>query len=442
MVARAPAWVDEDEEELAVSIAGVSRRRKLRKDTSETEIDGQEFSQRLREKYKQLNAKTGWADLSTRKAKDGSDSDSDSDDEGARTKSKGKKFSKDKLLRKTGSLLSQSSVLPAQIMEATRVKDGNYAETSSCVVQAVEFHPKSLLMLTAGFDKMLRLYDIDGVHNPKVRSAFFEGMPIRKAKFLNDYSVLCAGRRPFCYKFNIETGGIEKIGAHVTGFEKGSSLENFAISSELGCVSFLGRNGNIALVSSKSNQKIAEFKVDSRASCASFVADSKQFVAATSHGEVSRWDLRMYRCIERYFDQGNLNATALDISSRGTCAIGSDSGVVNIYQNSSTTAAAPSGMGTVASKRPTKSIMNLTTKVDFLKFNPSGNILAMSSSMKRDSLRLVHVPTQTVFQNWPTSKTPLHYVHCSAFSPGSGYFAVGNARGRVLLYRLQHFDAK
>ena len=54
--------------------------------------------------------------------------------------------------------------------------------------------------------------------------------------------------------------------------------------------------------------------------------------------------------------------------------------------------------------------------------------------------RVVHVPTMTVFSNWPTSKSPLHYVHSTAFSPHSGYLAIGNARGRVLLYRLHHYS--
>ncbi len=54
--------------------------------------------------------------------------------------------------------------------------------------------------------------------------------------------------------------------------------------------------------------------------------------------------------------------------------------------------------------------------------------------------RVLHVPSMTVFSNWPTSKSPLHYVHSAAFSPNSGYLAIGNARGRVLLYRLHHYS--
>jgi len=53
----------------------------------------------------------------------------------------------------------------------------------------------------------------------------------------------------------------------------------------------------------------------------------------------------------------------------------------------------------------------------------------------------LHVATGTVFSNWPTKDTPLRKVQSLAFSPGGGYFAVGNDRGKVLLYRLNHFGS-
>jgi U3 small nucleolar RNA-associated protein 18 len=45
-----------------------------------------------------------------------------------------------------------------------------------------------------------------------------------------------------------------------------------------------------------------------------------------------------------------------------------------------------------------------------------------------------------VYGNWPTSRTPLRYVSCFDFSPRSGMLAVGNDAGKVLLYRLPHYD--
>lgn len=67
-------------------------------------------------------------------------------------------------------------------------------------------------------------------------------------------------------------------------------------------------------------------------------------------------------------------------------------------------------------------------------------MLAMASRLARDALRLGHVPSRTVFENWPTANSPLGFVHSLAFSPSGGLLAVGNARGRALLYRLHHYD--
>ncbi len=84
--------------------------------------------------------------------------------------------------------------------------------------------------------------------------------------------------------------------------------------------------------------------------------------------------------------------------------------------------------------------MNLTTAADFLSFNHDGSLLCMASRKKKDSLRVVHADSLTAFSNWPTDKTPLHYVNSVAFSPRSGYLGVGNDKGAVLTYRLSHFS--
>lgn len=79
------------------------------------------------------------------------------------------------------------------------------------VVQSVRFHPVGQVMLTAGFDKRLRLFQVrslcvcvlsshsdeanlliitqvDGVENKKIQSVFFADMPIRTARFTGDGS--------------------------------------------------------------------------------------------------------------------------------------------------------------------------------------------------------------------------------------------------------------
>lgn len=159
-------------------------------------------------------------------------------------------------------------------------------------------------------------------------------------------------------------------------------------------------------------------------------------------GVVHTWDLRMRRCVNRQVDEGCLNSTALTCSNSGRLfATGSNSGVVNVYNRQH----GPAAEGPISRPMaacpatPLHTFMNLATTIDSLAFSPDTQLLAMGSRMKKDSLRLVHVPSYTVFKNWPTSRTPLGYVHSLCFSPKGGFLAAGNAKGKVLLYRLHHY---
>lgn len=144
-----------------------------------------------------------------------------------------------------------------------------------------------------------------------------------------------------------------------------------------------------------------------------------------------RFDLRTWRCTERFNNVDGTTSKSISVSSK-YIAVGADSGVVNIYNDSLSS-------GSIVDKQPVKSIMNLQTTTDLLKFNSDGNILAMSSRKAKDSLKLFHVPTMSVFSNWPTSRTPLGYVWSMDFSPNSGYLAIGNTKGKCLLYKVAHY---
>lgn len=143
-----------------------------------------------------------------------------------------------------------------------------------------------------------------------------------------------------------------------------------------------------------------------------------------------RWDIGTRRCIERFFNNDGTITSSLAVSEN-LLAAGAESGVVNLYANSSLH---PGG------QKQIRSIMNLPTMVDNLRFNHDGQLLAMSSRFSSDCFKLLHVPSRTVFANWPTSKTPLNYVFSSDFSPQSRYLSVGNDKGKCLLYKLKHYS--
>merc|ERR1711865_479294 len=86
------------------------------------------------------------------------------------------------------------------------------------------------------------------------------------------------------------------------------------------------------------------------------------------------------------------------------------------------------------SEKVVKTYSNLTTVITCLAFHPDGEALAFGSKWEKDSLRVAHCESQTVFSNWPTGKTPLKYVSSVAFSQKQGYMGIGNDKGKVLLY--------
>ena len=318
--------------------------------------------------------------------------------------------------------------------------------------------------MTAGLDKAVRMYQVDGTNNEQVQSVFFPDMPVHTAAFTAGGSrIVASGRRKFFYTYDVAAGKVSKVPGILGRDER--SLETFVADSNTNQLAFLGNAGQIILVSATTCQWMHTLKMNGTVRSAAFSADGRQLMTAGSDGEIYLWDLRKNRCIHRGTDEGGSPSVSLAISQTGDyVACGSDSGVVNVYdgngdgfggalqrreQQLSGAAGAAGGGGStflsrpspgVGTLKPLKAMMNLTTPADITHFNSDGQILAIASSRKKDALRLVHLPSMTTFANWPTSRTPLHYVTAVDFSPNSGFFAVGNSRGRVLLYRLKHFD--
>jgi len=419
------AWEDEDDDEITVNIATESRSRKLRQKERETVISGKEYTQRLRNKFEQLNQTTTWATLpqnTTADKEHGSDSDSDDDQE-------------DNLLQSTTPLLNNvPQRLPPTYIQLTRMKDANVKDPSNAVVQSVEFHSGGEILMTAGMDKTIRLFQVDGLRNPKIQGIHLPDLPIHKAAFTPDGNeIVCTGRRKFFYVYDIQKGDVSKV-PFVKGRDE-KSWENFLISGDGKLITLFGNNGYIVLVDRRTKQWVGNMKMNGAVRGGSYSKDGSTLYTHGDEGRVMIWDIRKRTCVGAIVDDGCLNGTAVALSPNSNyLATGSDSGVVNLYDSSN-------GFSSTSTPAPLKTIMSLTTPIDYLKFNHDSQILLTASRRQKDSLKLIHLPTMTTYSNWPTSTTPLHYVSAVDFSPKSGYMAIGNARGRVLLYRLNHFPS-
>lgn len=427
---RKPAWVDDEEEKAAINIAKVSRLRKLRKEEDEAVISGSAYVSRLRAQHEKLNRGTDWAQLDS-KAK-GYDSDEESEFENGVVVASGYKGDEnlDDILRTNEELVMRrgAKLLPG-MLEYSQLVEANAEDPSNAPINSVQFHRNHQLLLAAGFDRKLRFFQIDGKRNKMMDVIFFEDCPIRKASFLPDGSqVIVAGRRKFFYSIDIVKGSLDKVGP-LTGREE-KSLEVFEVSPDSRTIAFLGNEGYILLVSSKTKELIGTLKMNGTVRSVAFTHDGQQLLSSGGDGHVYHWDLRTRTCMHKGVDEGSINGTALCTSPVGNLfAAGSASGIVNVYNREDF-------LG--GKRKPLKTIENLTTKVDFMKFNHDAQILAICSRMQKSSLKLVHIPSFTVFSNWPPSKVGFPY--CIDFSPASGFMAFGNGAGKVMLYKLHHYQ--
>ncbi|OQR97149.1 U3 small nucleolar RNA-associated protein 18 [Achlya hypogyna] len=415
-VQRQAAWVDEDDEDVVVDLE-TARLKKLRKTEEETHVSGDVFQERLKKQFKSGKSAASWADLDALEAKKTQRND-DSDAE-------------EDVFAGAASLLGSGDgeALAPISLDVIRMKDANMQSPSNSQVQSVKFHANGQLLLTAGMDKTLRLFQIDGTQNPKIESIFLQDMPIACAQFSGDGTrVFMTGPRPHFYVYDIAGGHVNRIPR--VGARKERNWMSFATSNDH--LALLGDDGMISLLSSRSQEWIGGLKMNGSARAATFCADENYLMSTGSDGQIYQWDLRMRKCVYRVADEGSLGSGAIAASADGKyLAVGADSGVVNIYD--------PATLRQGETPKPTKSLMQLTTPITSLQFNGDAQILSMATRETKDALKMVHLPSATVFANWPAKKTPLHYVSCMEFSPSSGYFAVGNARGRVLLYRLTHY---
>eukprot|EP00126_Sphaerothecum_destruens_P005927 Sdes_comp19117_c0_seq1m9827 len=411
-----PAWVDQSETSTHVDISSQNRLKKLKVSDDETLLAGDEFSHRLREQFQRIHAAPNWALL----PEDPPEEDAAEGDS--------------LFLSTCRKLTADANRLPAQKLSVTRLKDATQSTKPDAAIQALQFHPSSPILMTGGFDKVVRLYHIDGEENKVLQSIFFKDLPVHTAAISHDGGeIIVSGRRKYFYSYDLQEGRVVKISGIQGRPEK--SLENFWITPDDKFIVFLGQDGTLMLVSRKTKQWVANLKMNGTCRSVSFEkskGSSFRMLTAGSDGFVYVWDLERRVCVHRFVDEGNIHISASASSSSANFAFGSKNGVVNVYNSECLLESKP---------KPLKAIMNLTTGIHQMKFNHDGQILSIFSRKKKEALKLVHIPSLTVFQNWPSSNTPLHYVHQFDFSPSSGYMSIGNDKGQVLLYRLHHYTS-
>ena len=472
-----------------VALAKTSRLRKLRRTVDEDVVSRAEAESRLRDAFAarslavapasrhQLHSK--WATLPPEGGDDdahldGSGGDDDSGDETAAAAAAA--VPAGGLVR--GSIPTSGGAR----LSLTRLRDANRSAPCRAVVAALAWHPEGRILATASLEKTLRFFAIDGKANASVASVYFPDLPMSSAAWAGDGSeVIVTGRRPFLYSYDVEAGAATRLSRILGANDAARSLESCVVSPDAdpaaSVIAVLANDGCVVLLSGRTKQRIATLKMNGSVRAAAFTRDPllrgsapsdartgfNHLLTAGGEGDVYRWDMRQLgRCLSRHSDEGSTGITALAATPDGSAyAVGSKSGIVNIYDAAAVCASASAsadyssgGSGSSTSVRglfsfaggsastgpkPLHVCEHLTTVVDALTMNCDGSLLAASSRSIRDALRVFHTASGKASSNWPTPATPLSYVSAAAFSPRSGFLTVGNDRGRALLYRLHKY---
>jgi U3 small nucleolar RNA-associated protein 18 len=204
--------------------------------------------------------------------------------------------------------------------------------------------------------------------------------------------------------------------------------------------------GTINILDANTTQWIAAARIEGKDGVADFAwwGDGEGLTVVGKGGQVGEWSVESRSFLAHWIDEGSIGATVLSLGGKNGpkplggdrwVVIGSRSGVVNIYDRRNFV----SGNEVAIKERPepNRSFDQLTTPTSNIQISPDGQLLAFSSKWKKDSLKLVHLPSCTVYRNWPTSSTPLGKITAVAFASGSDMLAVANEAGKIRLWEIR-----
>uniref|UniRef100_A0A8C9Y7E0 U3 small nucleolar RNA-associated protein 18 homolog n=2 Tax=Sander lucioperca TaxID=283035 RepID=A0A8C9Y7E0_SANLU len=339
----------------------------------------------------------------------------------------------EELLRRTGNFVGSSDSLPSGVLRMKKCLHANSARPSEDRLTTVQFHPSAQVVMTAGLDQSVSLFQVDGKTNPKIQSIHLERFPVHRAQFSVDGETVIATslKNKMFYVYDMMEGRVTPV--HTVRGLNEARVKEFSVCPEGGTLLLTGTNGYLHLLTLKTKEVVSSLKINGDVSGVAFSPDGSKVFANSEDGEVYVWDLRSSRCVNRFPDDGCVKGTSIAASRNGQyLACGSESGVVNIYSQEACLNS--------ANPRPLRAVMNLLTSATALTFNPSSEILAIASRADDEAVRLVHLPSLSVFSNFPVSKRKIVYrASCLDFSPHSGFFSLANNKGHAPLFRLLHY---
>ena len=427
-----PAWIDKNDQEISIDISKIARLRKLRKSDNEMIIQGDQYQDRLQEFYTQKLTNMDffkWGTVSAEPKLESNQSDF-----------------KDYLNRDITLLDTVTEELPSTVISINKLGSLLRKDAHNAVIQTIDFHQNNEIFLSAGYDKMMKLYSVRkeenyGVYSDNfkknlkiLKKVYFEGFPLKKCRFLSQKNqILCSGLKKQLLSYDLQSEKTEKFSSNLFTSYFDKAIDNFQVSADENYIALNNNKGDLIILSAKNNEYLFHLKSNEPCTTTQFTNDSRFLFTSGTSGKIYQWDLNkrmVYDCIR---DAGASSINCLDLTYNDNyLASGGLNGIVNLYDRDLKTKK--------LNKSPLKEFQNLTTSITELELNKKGEMMVIASKWKKNAIRIVHLGSRTVFCNWPNLKTKLQFITSMKLSENCKYMALGNDEGNVFLYNFKHYN--
>lgn len=306
--------------------------------------------------------------------------------------------------------------------------------------------------------------------NPLLSSLHVKRTPLTTTTFHpspSDPRIFLSSRRRYFHVWNLAAGRVQKISRIYGHADEQPNMERFRLSPDGAYMAIVGSAkrgaGILNILNASTMQWVAQARIQSRDGIADFAwwRNSGGLCIVGKNGEVIEWDVRSQKAVARWVDEGAVGTTTLCLGGKDDGSLGGDrwavvgsaSGIVNVYDRKSWREdrdPKTEGNSFIPSNpKPRRTLDQLVTPISHLAISQDGQLLLMASRWKRDALRLIHLPSCTVFKNWPTSNTPLGRITAVAWARPDvagetaeeegvvSVLIIGNEAGKIKLWEVR-----